>query len=143
MIDKRSKIETSQSTMTLLAENTGLSPTASSSIVLNHSGITIDKLVAPTTDTMPATKKYVDDSIPAISTTTCTLGTSGWTSDTITVTATGVTSSNNVIVAPAPTSVTDYAAAGIVCTAQGSGTLTFSRTSANTSSITVNVLILG
>ena len=77
-----------------------------------------------------------------MSTTTCTLGTSGWTSDSITVNATGVTASNNVIVAPAPASAADYAAAGIVCTAQGAGTLTFSRTSANDSSITVNVLIL-
>lgn len=78
----------------------------------------------------------------SMSTTTCTLGTSGWTSDSITVNATGVTASNNVIVAPAPASASAYAAAGIVCTAQGAGTLTFTRTSANTASITVNVLIL-
>ena len=77
-----------------------------------------------------------------MSTTTCTLGTSGWTSDSITVNATGVTASNNVIVAPAPSSASAYAAAGIVCTAQAAGTLTFTRTSANTASITVNVLIL-
>ena len=78
----------------------------------------------------------------SMSTTTCTLGTSGWSSNSITVSATGVTSSNNVIVSPAPTSSVAYAAAGIVCTAQGTDTLTFTRTSANTSSITVNVLIL-
>lgn len=77
-----------------------------------------------------------------MSTATCTLGTSGWTSDSITVNATGVTASNNVIVAPAPASASAYAAAGIVCTAQAAGTLTFTRTSANTASITVNVLIL-
>ncbi len=79
----------------------------------------------------------------SMATATATLPTSGWSSDSITVNVTGVTASNNVIVAPAPASVSAYAAAGIVCTAQGSGTLTFTRTSANTSSITVNVLILG
>ena len=78
----------------------------------------------------------------SMSTTTCTLGTSGWSNDTYTASATGVTSSNNVIVAPAPTSAEAYGAAGIVCTAQGANSLTFTRTSENTSSITVNVLIL-
>ena len=79
----------------------------------------------------------------SMSTTTATLGTSGWSSDSITVSATGVTASNNVIVAPAPASAGDWATAGIVCTAQGAGTLTFTRTSANSSSITANVLVLG
>ena len=78
----------------------------------------------------------------SMATATATLGTSGWTSDSITVNVTGVTASNNVIVAPAPASTDDWAAAGIVCTAQGAGTLTFTRKQANTSSITANVLIL-
>ena len=77
----------------------------------------------------------------SMNTTTCTLPTSGWTSDSITVTATGVTASNDVIVASAPASASAYAAAGIVCTAQGANTLTFSRTSANSAAITVNVMI--
>ena len=79
----------------------------------------------------------------SMSTATATLPTSGWSSDSITVNVTGVTASNNVIVAPAPASDSAYAAAGIVCSAQGAGTLTFTRTSANTAAITVNVLILG
>lgn len=79
----------------------------------------------------------------AASTITCTLGTSGWSNNSITVNATGVTATNDVIVSPAPASAVDYAAAGIVCTAQGAGTLTFTRTSANSSSITVNVMIIG
>ena len=76
------------------------------------------------------------------STATCTLGTTGWSDNSITVSVTGVTASNTVIVSPSPASTADYAAAGIVCTAQAAGTLTFTRTSDNTSSITVNVLIL-
>ena len=77
----------------------------------------------------------------SMATATATLPTSGWTSDSITVNVTGVTASNNVIVSPAPASASAYAAAGIVCTAQGANTLTFTRTSANTASITVNVMI--
>jgi len=74
-------------------------------------------------------------------TTTATLPTSGWSSDSITVNVANMTASADVIVAPAPASASAYAAAGIVCTAQGSGTLTFTRTSANTAAITVNVMV--
>lgn len=75
-------------------------------------------------------------------TTTATLTANGWSSDSQTVSCSPVTASNDVIVAPAPASAADYAAAGIVCTAQGSGTLTFTCTTAPSSAITVNVLVL-
>lgn len=78
----------------------------------------------------------------SMSTATATIPTSGWSSDSITVNVTGVTASNNVIVAPAPADTSAWASAGIVCTAQGSGTLTFTRTSANSAALTANVLIL-
>lgn len=73
---------------------------------------------------------------------TATLLTTGWSSDSITVTATGVTASKIVIVAPLPASQDAYVAAGIKCTAQGTNTLTFTRTAANTASISVGVVIL-
>lgn len=79
----------------------------------------------------------------SMSTATATLPTSGWNSNSITVSATGVTASNDVIVSPAPASTSAWAAAGIICTAQGAGTLTFTRTSANTAALTANILILG
>lgn len=66
----------------------------------------------------------------------------GWSNNTQTVSVTGVTASNNVIVAPAPASQADYTAAGIICTAQGAGTLTFTCTTVPSSAITVNVLII-
>jgi len=75
--------------------------------------------------------------------TTATLAVADWSSNIQTVNVTGVTSSNNVIVAAAPASQADYTAAGILCTAQGAGTLTFTCTTTPTSAITVNVLILG
>ena len=66
-----------------------------------------------------------------------------WSSNTQTVSVQGVTASNFVIVSPAPASATDYAAAGILCTAQASNSLTFTCTQTPSNDIDVNVLILG
>lgn len=73
---------------------------------------------------------------------TATLAVNDWSSNTQTVNVTGVTASNNVIVAAAPASQADYTSAGILCTAQGAGTLTFTCTTVPSSAITVNVLII-
>lgn len=73
---------------------------------------------------------------------TASLAVADWSSNTQTVNVTGVTASNNVIVAPDPASQADYSAAGILCTAQGAGTLTFTCTTVPSSAITVNVLII-
>ena len=66
----------------------------------------------------------------------------GWSSKTQTLSVTGVTSSSCVIVAPAPDSLEAYAAAGVRCTAQASGKLTFTCQSVPTAALTVNVVIL-
>ena len=79
------------------------------------------------------------------SVTTVTLATTVWNSSTLTssaISVTGVTASNTVVVSPAPSSFEDYGAAGIYCSAQAAGTLTFKCTTVPTSSISVNVLIL-
>lgn len=73
---------------------------------------------------------------------TATLSEMDWTNDSQTVNVQGVTASNNVIVAPAPSSQTDYTDAGVKCTAQGAGTLTFTCDTTPTSALTVNVLII-
>ena len=82
-------------------------------------------------------------SAPVVPATMPTLAVADWSSNTQTVNVTGVTASNIVFVSPAPASAADYAAAGIVCTAQGSGTLTFTCTTVPSNAITVNVVILG
>ena len=82
-------------------------------------------------------------SAPVVPSTMPTLAVADWSSNTQTVNVTGVTASNIVFVSPAPASAADYAAAGIVCTAQGSGTLTFTCTTVPSNAITVNVVILG
>ena len=74
---------------------------------------------------------------------TATLISTNWSSNTQTVTVNGVTSANNVIVAPAPASISDYASSGIYCSAQGANSLTFTCDTAPVNNITVNVLIVG
>ena len=76
------------------------------------------------------------------SSTTATIATADWSSQTATVSVTGVTSSNIVIVSPDPTCASDWAAAGVLCTAQGSGTLTFTCSTTPTASLTANVVVM-
>jgi hypothetical protein len=82
--------------------------------------------------------------IPSVSTITVTL-TSGhrtlW-GYTQTVTATGVTASNTAIVSPSPSDYSDYTDAEIYCSAQGSGTLTFTCGTTPSNDIDVNVVII-
>lgn len=73
---------------------------------------------------------------------TGTLVAADWSSSSQTINVTGVTASNNVIVAAAPASQAAYTAAGVICTAQGAGTLTFTCTSTPSTDLTVNVLII-
>ena len=93
----------------------------------------------PTYDWSPATKKYVDDKKSTIS---VTLTSAWWSSSTQTVTATGVTASNTVIVSPAPSSIADYTAWWVYCSAQGTNSLTFTCDTEPSNDITVNVVIL-
>ena len=73
--------------------------------------------------------------------TTATLATANWSSNSQTVSVTGVTASNVVYVMAAPASAAEYAAAGVQCTAQASGTLTFTCTTTPSSALTVNIAI--
>lgn len=97
--------------------------------------------------TSGTTKKVLGSSLKsyilsgAYSTTTVSLSSSGWSSTSRTVNVSGVTSSALVFVSPAPTSVTAYAEAGVRCTAQGSGTLTFQYTTKPTTTLSVQVVI--
>lgn len=57
------------------------------------------------------------------------------------VNVTGVTASSIVWVSPAPTSFSVYTTAGVYCSAQGDGTLTFTSSKTPTADMTVNVVI--
>ena len=71
-----------------------------------------------------------------------TLAKGSWSSNAQTVSVTGVTASNNVIVSAAPASREAYNDAEIYCSAQAAGTLTFKCGSVPAADVTVNVVIL-
>lgn len=107
--------------------------------------------LADTTSALQGQVLTLDSNLNAVWTTpsgggatsaTATLAVAGWSNNTQTVNVTGVTATNVVFVSPAPASAADYASAGIVCTAQGAGTLTFTCTTVPSNAITVNVVCL-
>ena len=73
---------------------------------------------------------------------TITIATSDWSNKTCTKTASGVTSSNTVIVSPASASYEAYGEAQVRATAQGTNQITFACTDTPSSALTVNVAIL-
>lgn len=72
-----------------------------------------------------------------------TLPSSGWSGNTQTVSATGVTATNTVTTGPAPSSMNAAMQSGVYCSAQGQGTLTFTCSSAPSSSLTYNYTTQG
>ena len=77
-----------------------------------------------------------------VTTQSVSLASGSWSSLTQTVSVSGVTSNNIVLVTPAPGSYTAYHGSGVYCSAQGSGTLTFKAVSKPTSTLTVNILLI-
>ena len=67
-----------------------------------------------------------------------TLSTSGWSSNTQTVSAPGVTATNYVIAGPDPSDFAAAMEAGVYCSGQGNGTLTFTCSTTPTTAITIN-----
>lgn len=70
---------------------------------------------------------------------TVTLAVASWSSKKQSVTASGVTASNTVIVSPAPASFLAYGEAQVRCTAQAANSLTFQCETVPTAALTVNV----
>ena len=71
-----------------------------------------------------------------------TLAVADWVNDEQTVSAVGVDSNSVVFIGAAPTSVTEYNTCGVVCSAQGTDSLTFACTTTPSNDLTVNVLIM-
>ena len=69
-------------------------------------------------------------------------GAANWPSNTQSATVQGVTTTNTIFAGAAPNSVHDYDAAGVICTAQTTDSLTFECTNIPSNDITVNVLIM-
>ena len=69
------------------------------------------------------------------------LTTSGWSNKSQTVTVTGITASNNVIISPDSSSLEKYLGAGVICTSQAANSLTFTCDTVPTVELKVNILI--
>lgn len=74
--------------------------------------------------------------------TTVTLAVADWSNNEQTVTVSGVKADSVVFVSPAPASASDYASAGILCTAQAADSLTFTCTTTPSNAINVNVVCM-
>lgn len=91
-----------------------------------------------------ATETYVNSYAQAQhSTLTVTLTVAGWSNNSQSVTATGVTATNTVIVSPTPDSIDAYGSAKIKCTTQTTNSLTFICEEVPEDALTVSVVILG
>ena len=91
-----------------------------------------------------AAVKGTDYAAPSVGV-SVTLRASGWNvnTKTQTVSVSKVTATVNLIITAAPDSYMAYAEAGVRCTAQGAGTLTFACETVPTEDVAANVLILG
>lgn len=74
--------------------------------------------------------------------TTVTLAVADWSSNTQTVSVTGMTADGVVFVNPTPANQSAYTDAGILCTAQAAGSLTFTCDTVPSADITVTVVML-
>ena len=91
-----------------------------------------------------AAVKGTDYAAPSVGV-SVTLRASGWNANakTQTVSVASVTATANLIITASPGSYMAYAEAGVRCTAQGAGTLTFACETVPTADVAANVLILG
>lgn len=64
-----------------------------------------------------------------------------WVNDEQTVVATGVTANSTVLICAAPASASEYNTCGVLCTAQGTDSLTFTCTTTPSNDLTVTVLM--
>lgn len=128
------------------APETGLTQEQADDRYLQLSGGTLTGALTlngePTEDLQAAPKQYVDALKPLAR--TITLTTSGWSSNTQTVTVSGVVASETAqLITPTPAiaSQSAYYEAGIMCTGQAANSLTFTCQTVPTSNLTVYVVI--
>ena len=74
--------------------------------------------------------------------TTATLAAADWVGGSQTVSVTGMTATGVVFVSPDPSDQADYTSAGILCTAQAAGTLTFTCDTTPSNDIVVVVVMM-
>ena len=112
---------------------------ASSSVVNN---LTTNDLAKPLSAAQGVALKALADGKAKATVKTFSLTAANWSNEQQTVNVSGVTASNIVIVTAAPGSHITYRDNGVYCSAQGSGTLTFTCSSVPTAALSVQALIL-
>lgn len=93
---------------------------------------TLEKLIKSGTEFINSKKKAVTVTLPA----------AGWAENAQSVNVEGVTAGNTILVGYSPDSFESYSGAGIRCTGQGAGTLSFVCESTPDADVNVNVVIL-
>ena len=88
-------------------------------------------------------KAALDEKQKTVTSTTATLRTTGWSSNSQTVSVSGVTANDIIICAPATASEDAWVKAGVKCSAQAAGKLTFTCKSTPSASLTANIVIIG
>lgn len=73
---------------------------------------------------------------------TVTLSASGWNDSSQTVSVSGATATNTIMVSSSPENLSAYNEAGIYCSAQGSGNLTFNCETTPSTDVNANIMIL-
>ena len=125
--------------------NVGMYASSSGYITLHDNtmgNVNIRGVRSPEFDYDAANKAYVDSKSPT--SVTVTLTTSGWSSNTQTVTVSGVSATETAqLITPTPAiaSQSAYYEAGIMCTGQAANSLTFTCQTVPTSNLTVYVVI--
>ena len=112
--------------------------TQADQVTLGESGAPIADIITSKINGKSASS-YATITTPA---TMPTLVAANWSSNTQTINVSGVTATNTVFVAPAPVDAADYAAAGIICTGQALGTLTFTCDTVPANDLQVNIVIM-
>lgn len=74
---------------------------------------------------------------------TASLTVAGWASNKQTVTVSGITASQHLVIAPAPASYVAYGESMVRCVTQAANSLTFQCEDVPTAALTVNILIVG
>lgn len=106
------------------------------------SGKLVKGLGEPTDDGDATNKKYLEDYVKkSRSEITVMLPADGWADKVQTVNADGVTADNTVLATPSPGSYEACLNAGVYCSGQGSGTLSFACVKMPSSDVSFNVLI--
>ena len=117
-------------------------------MVLTAQGLSVQKVLPPTTDTMPTPKSYVDNAVGNLTPSACkvTLTASGWdsTAKTQSATVSGVLEDETaqlILPMPAGTSMSAYNEAGIQMTAQAANTVTFTADTVPKADVEVWVVV--